>query len=716
MDNMVRKTILLVEDEAIIALGEKLALEKYGYKVIATDSGESAIQVVDDTPSIDLILMDINLGKGIDGSEAAERILAEHEIPVVFLSSHTDPAVVDKTEKISSYGYVVKNAGITVLDASIKMAFKLFEANRKYRTVNNKLRATIDALPDLLFEIGLDGEFHDVHSPGDAPIFGPGGSRPKRNIREILPPETANIIMSAVREANQNGFCFGRQYELQVPAGKRCFELFVSRVAGSLENPRFIYLSRDVTEYRRAREELEKSERQFRSMFENAPIGVFYSTAGGKILRVNAEYARIFGFSSPEETIRVINGSSAADVLFDLPDERARLVREAMRSPGSWMTLERTYRKKDGSHVFAHLVFRALPEDPEIMEGFVEDIGGRKRAEEDLEEKILLMKAITDSAQDAIVMLDENGSIRYWNPSAERIFGYAAGEAMGKRFHELIAPERYRERAKAAFGLFQATGRGDYIGTTSELEGLMKDGKEVPLELSLSAVNYQDSWHSVGIIRDITERKRAEESIRRLLAEKEMLLREVHHRVKNNLASIQALLSLQASTFTEPGMIAAFDDTGNRVRSMMILYDKLYQSKDFTSVSTSAYLPPLIDEMISTFPNRAKVKIEKHIEDIVLTAQKMQPLGIIINELLTNAMKYAFVDRDHGTLGVSISLKGNTVSLVIQDDGKGAPESAGFENPNGFGLVLVEALARQIAGSVRMEKGDGTRVVLEFEK
>jgi len=126
------KTILLVEDEAIIAMLETQQLEKYGYSVQHVTTGEKAVHaILENVFPIDLILMDIDLGSSIDGTQAAEQILKHKEIPIVFLSSHTEPEVVDKTEKITSYGYVVKSSSITVLDASIKMALKLFNANRR---------------------------------------------------------------------------------------------------------------------------------------------------------------------------------------------------------------------------------------------------------------------------------------------------------------------------------------------------------------------------------------------------------------------------------------------------------------------------------------------------------------------------------------------------------------------------------------------------------
>jgi len=126
-----KHTLLFVEDEAIIALAEQRQHERYGYAVVTANSGEKAVEALKGAPSIDLVLMDINLGDGIDGTEAAALILKDRDVPIVFLSSHTEPEIVEKTEKITSYGYVVKNSSITVLDASIKMAFKLFEAKKK---------------------------------------------------------------------------------------------------------------------------------------------------------------------------------------------------------------------------------------------------------------------------------------------------------------------------------------------------------------------------------------------------------------------------------------------------------------------------------------------------------------------------------------------------------------------------------------------------------
>ena len=163
MSSEKKKTILLVEDEIITAIAEKMTLEKYGYVVITVNTGEQAVELFTKDNVIDLILMDIDLGAGIDGTQAAEIILKDRDIPVVFLSSHTEPEVVEKTEKITSYGYVVKSSSITVLDASIKMAFKLFEANQYIHDSEEKYRLAFFTSPNSININSMDGLYLDIN-------------------------------------------------------------------------------------------------------------------------------------------------------------------------------------------------------------------------------------------------------------------------------------------------------------------------------------------------------------------------------------------------------------------------------------------------------------------------------------------------------------------------------------------------------------------------
>jgi len=218
-----------------------------------------------------------------------------------------------------------------------------------------------------------------------------------------------------------------------------------------------------------------------------------------------------------------------------------------------------------------------------------------------------------------------------------------------------------------------------------------------------------------GVVQDITDRKRAEKSITDLLAEKELILREVHHRIKNNMGFISSFLGLQAGIVSDSEAKAVLEDAVKRVGSMMLLYDKLYQSSAAKTFSAAVYLSSLVDEIISSFPFGSSVRVEKTICDFVLDAKILQPLGIIVNELLTNIMKYAFKGRAGGTIAIGVSREGRRVSLVVEDDGNGLPESIDFRHPESFGLMLIDALTCQIDGEIRIERGRGTKVVLEFE-
>ncbi len=170
-----QKTLLLVEDEPLVAVVERKTLERFGYNVITVETGEKAVAtVVADPTGIDLILMDIDLGSGIDGTQAAEQILATHDIPLVFLSSHTEPEYVERTEGITSYGYIVKNTGETVLRASLAMAFRLYEANRAKTRLQEKevfQNTLVNSSP--LPIIGIDNAEHiTVWNPAAERVFG----------------------------------------------------------------------------------------------------------------------------------------------------------------------------------------------------------------------------------------------------------------------------------------------------------------------------------------------------------------------------------------------------------------------------------------------------------------------------------------------------------------------------------------------------------------
>jgi len=217
-----------------------------------------------------------------------------------------------------------------------------------------------------------------------------------------------------------------------------------------------------------------------------------------------------------------------------------------------------------------------------------------------------------------------------------------------------------------------------------------------------------------GIEFDISELKESEEKVKTLLGEKELLLREVHHRIKNNMNTIRGLLTLQVAAERNPDAAASLRDAESRIQSMIMLYDRLDRTENFREMSIKEYLEPLIREIVGSFNNSGMVTIKTDIDDFILDVQNLSPIGIIVNELITNIMKYAFPGNNSGTIWVSASHIRGVVSLHIRDNGAGIPDSIDFKKSTGFGLDLVAMLTEQIGGSIRIERGNGTGFLIEF--
>ncbi len=207
---------------------------------------------------------------------------------------------------------------------------------------------------------------------------------------------------------------------------------------------------------------------------------------------------------------------------------------------------------------------------------------------------------------------------------------------------------------------------------------------------------------------------RAEADVRHLLAEKETLLKEVHHRIKNNMAVIRSILSLQAGSASEKAAATALEDAAGRIYGMMVLYDELYRSEDFHGLRVDEFISAIADNVVSSWRLQRTVGLEKDLCEYRLEAGKLQSLGIVVNELVTNSMKYAFEGRTSGTIALSARLDGNAMRVVVSDDGVGVPASVDPVASPGFGLTLVTALARQLDGSFSLTSGNGTRAEFSF--
>lgn len=240
-------------------------------------------------------------------------------------------------------------------------------------------------------------------------------------------------------------------------------------------------------------------------------------------------------------------------------------------------------------------------------------------------------------------------------------------------------------------------------------------GERLWIRFSVVPLTLQNERCALLVAQDVSAHREAEAQIARQLAEKETLLKEVHHRVKNSIASIRGLLTLQAASTGSEEVKAALDDAISRVRSMGALYERLLLGDEYREVSIREYAEGLVASIREVHPTSGRVTVDTSIADFAIDARTAVSVGIILNELVTNAFKYAFEARDGGTLSVGIDRHARTVTITVRDDGVGLDPDRGPRTASGLGLTLVRMLAEQLGGTFTTETGRGTRSVVRFE-
>jgi PAS domain S-box-containing protein len=326
-----------------------------------------------------------------------------------------------------------------------------------------------------------------------------------------------------------------------------------------------------------------------------------------------------------------------------------------------------------------------------------------RQKQELLKESEGRLRSYVDSAPFGLFVVDSEGHYLEANPAAERITGYTIPELLTLSIPDLQPPETV-EQDMEIFNALKVKGESH-----DEFKYRHKSGER--RWWSLTGVQLSPSRY-LGFAQDITARKEAEEKIRLLLSEKEILLKEVHHRIKNNMNTIKGLLYMQSEALIHTAAYTALKDAENRVQSMIVLYDKLYCSDNYRELSVKNYLEDLSVEIISTFPNWEHVTLESKIEDFILNVQFLAPLGIILNELISNCMKHAFAGMAQGIISLSIVRREGLVTFSLADNGRGMGRRK--DGQAGFGLDLVRMLAEQIGGTMKIGTEKETRITITF--
>ena len=284
-------------------------------------------------------------------------------------------------------------------------------------------------------------------------------------------------------------------------------------------------------------------------------------------------------------------------------------------------------------------------------------------------------------------------------------------EIVGHSIYNFVAPE-YQVMIKEAHKKVFTTKKI----VTYETEGIDDNGSKVWFQTYVGPMFFGDEVIGLTLFtRDISERIESEEKIKKSLKEKEILLQEVHHRVKNNLQIISSILNLQTRSVKDPKILDLIQETRYRIMSMSFIHDLLYQTKDFTNIDFSKYLQSITSNIMNTYTLNKNIELKLDVESIFLNLDNAIPCGLIVNELITNVFKYAFPGDRKGVINIVLKLINNKVVLSVADNGVGINNQINYLTTESLGFQLINSLVSQIDGELKYENTEGTKFIVSFK-
>ncbi|MFH2107106.1 MAG: PAS domain S-box protein [Chrysiogenia bacterium] len=464
-------------------------------------------------------------------------------------------------------------------------------------------------------------------------------------------------------------------------------------------------LKREITN-----QKLRESEERYQTLANVSPVGIFRTDKNGATTFVNPTWCKISGLSEEQA---MGDGWLAAVH----PDDR-----EAMRK--GWQETIRQLKPSFADYRFlrqdgtvAWVMGQATPEinlENQIIGyvGTITDISERKRAEEEIKMLATALKRINE----CVSITDVEDTILFVNEAFQKTYGYSEQELIGQNIKIVRSPNFPQQ-------VFEEVLPGTLSGGwTGELVNRRKDGSEFPVFLSTSIIGKEDGKpnYLIGITMDITERKRAVETIRASLQEKEILLKEVHHRVKNNLMSVIGLIKMTEAKAKNEKFNALLQEFEGRVRSMALVHESLHKSADLAHIDLQYYLETLTAHIRAQYGAKRDIRFSVQAAKVTVDPDFAVPCGLILNELITNAYKHAFPKNrprsGEGNCEIAVTVKheGNNLTLSVADNGIGLPAVLDWDKSETLGLKLIKMLSKQLNGTIEVDRSAGTVFRLKF--
>ncbi|WP_321421617.1 PAS domain S-box protein [uncultured Methanobacterium sp.] len=697
--------VLLVEDETIAAMDIKRSLESFGYQVpYVASSGEEAIEkALEILP--DLIIMDIIFKGEKDGIEAALE-LKNLNIPIIYLTAHSEDLTIERAKLTEPYAYINKPFGKSELKLAVEIALYKKNMERKLEESEKSYRELVENSMVAIYKTNMNGDILFAN-PAMAEMFGFESVEEFKTIKAQQLYKNLKDRKPIIEKLIKYGKLNHQQVDLISNTG----ETITILLSANLKDNIISGMMMDITPRIKSEKKLENSVSRFRALVECTLDGIITTDVHGNILHFNNSLQKMFGYSKDE-----LHNSKLTLLMPEKYHKKFMDSLRHFRSTGEHKLTERTTEtiglKKNGTEFPFEMSLAKWEIGEKIyFSAIIRDITERKRAQEKLLNKEKELSSIYNNVADVIFVLAVEGKNIYRfisaNPAFFETTGLTESQVVGKYVHEVI-PEpsltlvlsKYNEAIQE-----KKTVRWEEV---TEYPAGIKWGS-----VSITPI-FNGNTHCIkmiGSVHDITQLKCS-------LEEKEVLLKEIHHRVKNNMQIISSLLNLQKSYVTNnETAVDVLKESQNRVKSMAMIHEKLYLSTDLTQIDFENYIKSLVLDLFHTYAIcKEQINITITVKDIMLNIETALPCGLIINELVSNSLKYAFPQGREGELKLSLKKFDDNYELIISDNGIGFPENLNYKKTNSLGLQLVNNLVSQIEGTISMNTNHGTEFKIIFKE
>lgn len=536
-------------------------------------------------------------------------------------------------------------------------------------------------------------------------------------IRDLRPPEDVEEAVKKIRSLRSAVEKIGVYRHLKKDGTQILVDISSHEINYEGQKARLV-LCNDVTDQIQARKALEESEVKFRSIVESSPMGIH-------MYRLDEDDRLIFFGANPAAAkILGVDHSRFAELTLEeafpgtAHTEVPNRYREVCLSGKPWHTEQLHYSDDQISGDFELYAFQTGHRSMSVW--FLE-ITEKKRAMEAIAESEEKFRTAFITSPDSVnINRLKDGEYVDINEGFSQIMGYSREEVLGRTSVELDIWVNPRDRKRLVAGLKQDGYVNNLEAKFRTQGGSVRDGL-----MSAKILNLKGEPHILSITRDITELKRtqeallkSEEQLRASLGEKEILLKEIHHRVKNNLQVISGLLDLQAHHISDPTGREIYKESQNRVITMALIHEELYRSVNLSQVDFADYIQNLCENlMVSYGADGDRIVLDIKAEKIEMVVDTAIPCGLIINELITNSLKHAFPGERRGKISLFFKqLKDREFQLTVSDDGVGIPEDVNIYKTSTLGMQLVTVMVEQLGGTIKVKRRDGTRFTIRFKE